>query len=639
MTSGKTFHCGTLTYTRAGIAGLFAWLLWGDFCFIIMQSVVPSILPLKLKDLGATNIVMGIILTALPSMLNMTVCPYVSFKSDRYRSKWGRRIPFILWTLPFLCLSLVCLGCSEDIAKLLQTYFSSMKGISPAVLAIAVIGIFMVSFQFFDMFVSSVFWYLFNDVVPPNLIGRFVGTFRIVGTLAGAIYNYFIFKYAETNVREIFIGASILYFIGIGMMCLLVKEGEYPPVDDTIQKSSRGFSGLKTFFKESFSHKLYWTKFIYTGSCAVCGASGVFQIFFYKDMGLTVDDIGKATGIMGIVGMSAMYFAAIFVDRWHPLRIITYSSIFAVAATATGWVWLFVTLPPEYFFWLHVMGAGLICIFHNVLLGAASLPMDMRLSPKSRFGQFCSAQALLRSFCTMFAGFAIGVFFDMIRRYSGGTDYAYRYIFVWTTLFSVVSAALSLWLYVQWHRLGGDKDFHPPAPWSPDGREEIEQTPYVGPQTRWLKIALLMFKMTMLFSVIYLIPLVWWMKEQGWGMTLDWHLRAILPAALLTWIAWLWVERRIKADLKRVAAGEAPLNGIPHHGVLVVQSAIYLLLLGIWMDKTLVAVCLGMTRETLVFGIGNIITNLLLIASVMILCWIERARPPMLDYDGRKERA
>ncbi len=89
----KLYHCGPLTYTKAGLAILFAWLLWGDFCFTLMEAVVPNILPLKLKALGASNTTMAVILSALPSVLTMTICPYVSSTSDRHRGRWGRRIP------------------------------------------------------------------------------------------------------------------------------------------------------------------------------------------------------------------------------------------------------------------------------------------------------------------------------------------------------------------------------------------------------------------------------------------------------------------------------------------------------------------------------------------------------------------
>ena len=239
----KRYHCGTLTYTKAGLVALFGWLLWGDFCFTLMESVVPSVLPLKLKDLGCSNWLMGLILTTGPCILNMTICPYVSFKSDRYRSRWGRRIPFIVWTMPFLCISLALLGWSDDITILLQTHVGYFRDLAPATMTIGLIAVFMITFTFFNMFVGSVFWYLFNDVVPPQFIGRFVGMFRIVGTGASALYSYFVFQFAESNMREILVGASILYFVGFGLMCFFMREGQYPPFEE--DKPGQGGKGLE----------------------------------------------------------------------------------------------------------------------------------------------------------------------------------------------------------------------------------------------------------------------------------------------------------------------------------------------------------------------------------------------------------
>ena len=62
----KTYRCGTLTYTKIGLFALFAWLLWGDFCFTLMEAVVPTVLPLKLKGLGAPNWMIGVIMATLP---------------------------------------------------------------------------------------------------------------------------------------------------------------------------------------------------------------------------------------------------------------------------------------------------------------------------------------------------------------------------------------------------------------------------------------------------------------------------------------------------------------------------------------------------------------------------------------------
>jgi maltose/moltooligosaccharide transporter len=33
------YRCGTLVYTKAGLFMLFSWMLWGDFCFSLMESI------------------------------------------------------------------------------------------------------------------------------------------------------------------------------------------------------------------------------------------------------------------------------------------------------------------------------------------------------------------------------------------------------------------------------------------------------------------------------------------------------------------------------------------------------------------------------------------------------------------------
>lgn len=185
----KTYHCGTLTYTKIGLVALFTSLLWSDFCYTILESVVPGILPLKLKELGSANWLMGLLLTTIPSALSMFVGPYVSFKSDRCRSRWGRRIPFIAGTMPFLCISLVLLAFCNEIQIFLQNYFPFLHQYTPATVLIVLIGLFFTAFQFYNMFVMSVFFGLFNDVVPPQFIGRFIGLLRVVRTRRAYMKN------------------------------------------------------------------------------------------------------------------------------------------------------------------------------------------------------------------------------------------------------------------------------------------------------------------------------------------------------------------------------------------------------------------------------------------------------------------
>ena len=629
-TSSKTYHCGTLTYTKVGLVMLFGWLLWGDFCFTLMEAVVPSILPLKLKALGAPNWLMGVILTTVPGVLSMSVGPWVSFKSDRYRSRWGRRIPFILLTIPFLGAFLALLGWSDDLAKLLQTLAPPLREYAPATLTIGLISIFLILFKFFDMFVNSVFWYLFNDVVPTQFLGRFMGAFRIVGIGAGALYNWFIFQYANSHMREIFTGVALLYFIGLGLMCLMVKEGSYPPIEGESDKENKGWGGFLTFFRESFSHKFYWFRFLYTSIGAIGFSMSVFSVFFYQEMGLTFEQIGKTLAITSVTMMVAIIFMSAFVDRWHPLRLTAYAAVFGVIGSLVPGVWLFVTLPVNYYFWIG-LGTSLAGTLLGAIVTTAGLPCEMRIFPQSRFGQFCSAQAMLRSACTTLSGVVAGLFIDLMKWLCHGSDFGFRWMFLWYSVFGAISAAFLVLTYREWLRLGGDRHFHPPAPWSDKGFEEMPITPTIGPQSKWLKIAFLFFDGVMVLSVFSTPVMMGWMwHKQAW-FAFQWYGFLVLPLTILVWYWWVVLKKSIYRDMAAAREGKPLRNGIPHHGVLVLVGSQYLLLFGVWVAEVVVSISMSMETGALAFGITRVVTNLLLVGSIWLFCRIERGYSTRID--------
>ena len=619
----KVYHCGTLTYTKMGLLAMFGWLLWGDFCFSLMEHVVPSVLPLKLKSLGCANWLIGAVMTTVPSVLNMTVCPYVSFKSDRYRGRWGRRIPFILWTMPFLCATLALIGWGDDISLFLRGNSAFLQQYAPATITIALIAAFIAMFQFFNMFVSSVFYYLFNDVVPPQFLARFTGAFRVVSILAAAVYNYFIFQYAESHMREIFIGAAVLYFFGFGMMCFMVKEGKYPPLEEKTAKRKSKIKEVMSFFKESFTHKIYWFVFLSSAIVVAYQSINPFNVFFYKNMDLTLAQIGKMTAITAIASLLAMYLASIYVDRWHPMRVSVYIAVFAVVGNFMNWKWVFITLPGEYFFWL-TLGVGVITAITGAIGIASGMPLYYRLFPKSRFGQFCSAQSMLRSVFHMFAGIAAGLYIDVVKYFFNGSDFAYRFIFAWQTLGSIAGASVIIYAYREWYRLGGDSNYRPPATWDPKGFEEVPVVATVGPQARWLNISFTLFNAIMAVSVLGIPVLMCWMYYKHAMFAFEWHAWLLFPLSVIAWIYWKIVEKNIRRDMQRSLNNEPLRNGIPHHGVFIFVAGKFLLVLGLWFVQVVVTVNLNMELGAIIFTAANIATDFLLIGSVQILCRIER---------------
>jgi maltose/moltooligosaccharide transporter len=460
----KIYRVGSLSYTMRGLAALFAWLLWGDFCFVIMEAVVPSIIPLKFKSLGASNTIIVLFMSTLPYILNATVCPWVSFKSDRYRSRWGRRLPFIIRTAPFLALSLILIGYSTEIGGWMHHFFFSRSGtISVAAVTIGLVGLFVVSFQFFNMFVNSVFWYLFNDVVPQALMGRFLGLFRVVGGLAGMFFNFFIFRYAESHMKEIFLGAALLYFFGFGLMCLKIREGEYPPPPENIGGRKSLWSDVRTFMTECYGLKHYRVLFLAQIMLNLgIFACGSFNIFYLRDIGLDLAQIGKISGCGMALATVLTYPAGMLVDRFKPIRVM----IAAVAGmtlivTPLNFVFLFHNFSLAEAF--YVYGAiWLLWQTCSAINGAAGLPMLMQFYPKERFGQFCSASSLVVSVSLTLGGLAAGGLFDFLKRLYHGSNFYYRFIPVWSFTFMFIALCVLLIVYRNWRRHGGPDHYVPP---------------------------------------------------------------------------------------------------------------------------------------------------------------------------------
>ncbi|MBL8029561.1 MAG: MFS transporter [Fibrobacteres bacterium] len=456
---------GSLSYTKPKLAILFFWLLWGDFCFMLMENLVPSILPLKFKELGASNVSVGMILTTLPMLINTVFNPIISFKSDRHRGRFGRRIPFILFTLPLLTICLVALGFSDQWGFKLHSRFSGHLGsLTPTTAALIVMGAVMVCFAFFNTFVNSVFWYLFNDVVPEHLLGRFMAWFRMVSVASVSFYNFFIFKHAESHYTTIFVGAAALYLIGFGLMCLNVKEGTYPPPPPYIKGETGALAAIKTYGKECLGLKHYWFVFLSSMCMAVGYSAYTFWIYLYQATGLSLEQIGNVTGVFNISMAIVMLFTGWLADKYHPIRIVMIGLLFfLVIVMPVSMVWFFwqPSQQSAYYFWMFLMGGLTAPALALIQMNDPS--MFMRVFPRDRYGQYCSANALLRSLSLIISGLLLGWGLDTVKSHYGEKT-AYFCLPIWQFIFYGLMLAAVIALYKSWKKYGGDESYVPPVP-------------------------------------------------------------------------------------------------------------------------------------------------------------------------------
>ena len=122
----KLWRVGTLSYTAGGLLMLCLCLLGGDFPWALKDRAVAPSATLLIRQIGVSELVYGLVIIGFPNFTNLFLSPAICYISDRHRGRWGRRIPFLMFTTPFIVLGLYLLGFSRMLG-------SRLHGAVPAV--------------------------------------------------------------------------------------------------------------------------------------------------------------------------------------------------------------------------------------------------------------------------------------------------------------------------------------------------------------------------------------------------------------------------------------------------------------------------------------------------------------------------
>lgn len=437
---------GTLTYTSAALGVLFFWLLLGDFALAVRERSVGNIVQLMLRKYGAPDTLISILMTALPAAISLLINPLVSMRSDRHRSSWGRRIPFLLITTPFTAMSMVGLAYCP-------TFGAWLTNVTSIPLNTAVLSFFTLFWTIFEVgALASVLLVgaLINDVVPRAVLGRFHGLFRLVSLAAGSIFNFWFLKWAETHFFEIFLGVAVIFGVGFTLMCLRVSEGQYPtPTDNPDDLRARGFvHSMKVYLRECFTSAHYITIFITLLVASLTFMPfNTFTIFYAKSLGVSADTVGKMIAISYWCSMALAFPLGWLVDKFHPIRVSLVAMSLYVVCSVYGAV--FATEGTAFC-------AALLA--HTVLSGTyftASAALGQMLFPRERFGQFAAAGGQVVSLGTLIFGTALGPILDI-------SGHNYRLTFVFGSIMALASVFALMAVYRNFLRHGGPSGYVAP---------------------------------------------------------------------------------------------------------------------------------------------------------------------------------
>ncbi|QYM79591.1 MFS transporter [Horticoccus luteus] len=445
----RRWHVGALTYTFGGIVVLFCWLLWGDFAWSLKERSVVPMAQLFLRRFHASDTLNGLLVGTLPFAIAAILQPIVSYRSDRHRGRWGRRIPYLLWTTPIAAAGMIGVGLAPRLASWLD---GALGPHSPGLssLALGLFGAFWLLFEFGQLVTNVIFLALINDVVPAQFLGRFFGLFRALSLSAGILFNYFILKFAESHFELILVILAGIYFAALILMCVRVHEGDYPPPPP--RGPSAGFAGFLTatrsYLRECFSNSYYvWIFVAYNLGFVAFAPVNLYSLFYAKSIDMSLDTFGKLVALTYAFSLVLSYFLGMAADRFHPLRVGIFTSAAYAALALWGGFGIHDTRTFAFAFVAHGVLSG--CFF------TTTASLGQRLFPRARFAQFYSALLIVQAVGMMFVPIIIGRILD-------ATHHAYQLTFLASGILSLLAVAASLVVYRRFIALGGLRHYQAP---------------------------------------------------------------------------------------------------------------------------------------------------------------------------------
>lgn len=406
----RVWRVGTLVYYKKDLVRLFSWLFLGQFTFWMQQIAIPVLFPLlfKLKGFSAGQI--GSLWSLMP-LGGMLLFPILGVMSDRTRSRFGRRRPYDLFTAPFWFLGLVLLPFT-------QTYAQAMMAMT--LVAFAAAG-------------HSVLIAYYNDVVPPELMGRFVAMMRFLGGVGALVFQLFVLGWFDAHPYAVFVIIASVGFAGEMLMLFNVKEGGYPPPPpkEPVLKI------VQEYIKEGFGNRYIIFLWLTVGLTAFGGpVMGTYFNLYFTDaqngLGLSAAKLGQVLALGTAIGLVFILPSGWFVDRYGPKR------LWCWAAAGTGVVQLLMFFVAKDVVSISILYALYATI--NTVLTAALLPVMYSFIPKEKYGQLSGANMIVTQGFSIVAVNALGWMITLTgENYGGlfifgGIAYLLTPLFMWLML-------------------------------------------------------------------------------------------------------------------------------------------------------------------------------------------------------------
>ncbi len=372
----KTF---TLGFGFLGISLL--WALYNAFVPLFLQSGNPEFtrqlleagkpLP-SVAGFGLTAGWAGFIMT-LDNIAAVFIQPWIGVRSDKTRTRWGRRMPYIMVGAP---IAAVAFAFIPFVVKAIPASAGGQVGQMPGLFAlfILVIGVMLLAMAIFRTPVIA----LMPDIIASPLRSEANGVINLMGGV-GALLAFFggSFLYNADPALPFLVGAGVM-LVACGVVVWRIKEPKDFP-EETEAKEPGVIENLREVFRDKDRSAVMILLAIFFWFLAFNALETFFTSYGVFYLGISES---RAAVLLGFFSVSFIVFSVpsgFIASRFGRKRTILTGIVLLAALLFAGY-WV----PSVSFITVMLIVAG----FAWALININSLPMVVDIAPQSRLGAY-----------------------------------------------------------------------------------------------------------------------------------------------------------------------------------------------------------------------------------------------------------
>jgi len=368
----------------------------------IIWPIFNNYVPIFLKEefaLSATAI--GFVMT-WDNYLNMFIQPIVGERSDRTRTRIGRRKPWMLVGAPLAAIFFIGIPLADSVIvimfAILFTNVAMALFRSPTV---ALLG---------DLFPSS------QRSTANGIINLMGGLGTIIAFLIGGVL------YSLGRITP-FVFGSVVMLAAIGVVLLFIREPENPPEDEEKDPKQGFLSNLREVLNASDRSGLLILSAILCWFLGYNALETWISSFGKFELGIDEGTMSMLTASMALTFVIFAVPSGLIATRFGRKRVIMVGIGGMVVLTLYGFIvsnliMLLMLLIPAGIFW--------------ALINVNSLPMVYDIGGDSRIGAFTGMYYLAANLAAVGGPQGVGVLIDL-------TQENYRIMFLFAAVFMVLA--------------------------------------------------------------------------------------------------------------------------------------------------------------------------------------------------------